>query len=178
MIDTERLLLRPFRDEDLEPFVAYRADPEVARFQSWSSFDADGRRFLELIRATPPFTPGRWTQLVVERRDTGEHIGDCAVQMGGEEPQVAQLGYTFAREHQGHGFATEAARALVTHLFTARGIRRVYALTDARNGGSVRVLERLGMRREGHMVEASFHKGEWCDELLYAVLAHEWPARP
>jgi RimJ/RimL family protein N-acetyltransferase len=177
MIETPRLRLRPFRASDVAAFVDYRSDPEIARFQSWhDDFDLeDGRRFIEAMLLETPFSRGRWYQLVIERKDTGEHAGDCAVQIDGDEPRLAQIGYTLARRHQGHGLATEAARALVSHLFLARGVHRVSAITDLRNAASIRVLERLGMRREALHVEASFYKGVWCDELVFAVLAREWP---
>ena len=81
----------------------------------------------------------------------------------------------FDPRHGGKGFATEAAYALVDWAFTAADIHRVIGRTEARNAGSVRVLEKLGMRREAYLVENEWVKGEWQSELVYAVLDREWP---
>ena len=82
----------------------------------------------------------------------------------------------FAAQHQGHGYATEAVRRLLHYLLAERGKHRVIATCDDRNTRSVVVLERVGMRREGHLLESTWAKGEWTSDLLYAVLGREWPA--
>ncbi|MBY8852648.1 GNAT family N-acetyltransferase, partial [Saccharothrix sp. MB29] len=87
---------------------------------------------------------------------------------------ATEIGYTMAREHQRRGYAAEAVGRLVEHLFTDRGLHRVTAECDARNDRSARLLTRLGFRREGHRVKATWHKGEWTDDLLFALLAEEW----
>lgn len=109
-------------------------------------------------------------------RSTGELVGDCAARPLADEPRQAEIGFTIAPEHQGHGYATEAARRLLGYLFAARGKHRVTAGCDARNAASARVLERLGMRREGHLRESTWAKSEWTDDLLYALLDREWQA--
>jgi len=81
-------------------------------------------------------------------------------------------------DHRGHGYATEAAAAMLGLGFEGLGLHRIVGRLDARNDASARVLERLGMRREAHFVENEFVKGEWCDELVYAMLASEWQASP
>ena len=77
-------------------------------------------------------------------------------------------------QHQGHGYATEASAALVALAFETYDVHRVYGRLEARNLASARVLEKLGMRREAHLVENEWVKGEWQSELIYALLAHEW----
>ena len=95
----------------------------------------------------------------------------------GDEHRQAEIGYTFAPEHHGHGYATEAAAAMVDLAVTVLGAHRVCGRLDSRNAPSARVLERLGMRHEAHLVQNEWVKGEWCDETIYAVLADEWAAR-
>jgi RimJ/RimL family protein N-acetyltransferase len=80
----------------------------------------------------------------------------------------------FAAEHQGHGYATEAVRRLLHYLLIERDKHRVSASCDDRNTRSAAVLERVGMRREGHLLESTWSKGEWTNDLLYAVLRREW----
>jgi RimJ/RimL family protein N-acetyltransferase len=89
------------------------------------------------------------------------------------EHRSIELGFSFAPAHQRNGYATEAARALVDWAFSI-GFHRVYGRTEARNVASARVLEKLGMRQEGHLVENEWVKGEWQSELVYAILDREW----
>ncbi len=87
-----------------------------------------------------------------------------------------EIGFIFDPAHQGHGYATEAARALVAHAFEHYGLHRVYGRLEPRNVASARVLEKLGMRREAHLIENEWVKGEWQSEAVYALLAREWAA--
>ena len=91
-----------------------------------------------------------------------------------DDPRQCEIGFTLAPEHQGRGYATEAARLLIGYLFTTRGKHRITAYCDARNTASAAVLERLGMRREGHLRESTWAKGEWTDDLVYGLLHDEW----
>ncbi len=97
-LESERLILRRFRDSDLAPFVAYRNDPEVARYQSWDSFDeSEARAFIREMASAQPGVPGDWFQFAVESKETGGLVGDCALQVDGQEPYRAELGFTLAR---------------------------------------------------------------------------------
>lgn len=176
---SDRLTLRRFQLTDLAAFVSYRSDPQVARFQSWDSPypAAEGERMITRLLCQYPDTAGQWFQYAVALRSTKELIGDCAARTDAGDPRQAEIGFTLAAEHQGHGYATEAARTLLGYLFQARAKHRVIACCDARNLASARVLERLPMRREGHLRESTWAKGEWTDDLLYAVLDREWAAR-
>ncbi|GGP42666.1 GNAT family N-acetyltransferase [Saccharothrix coeruleofusca] len=171
---TRRLVLRRFQDSDAEALAAYRSDPEVARYQGWDP-PLPVRRAVEFVRELAdldPAAPG-WFQYAVELR--GELIGDIGVNLH-ENLQQAEIGYTFARAHQGRGYATEAVGRVLEHLFAERGLHRVAAECDARNERSARLLERLGFRLEGHRVASTLHRGEWTDDLLFGLLASEWRA--
>jgi RimJ/RimL family protein N-acetyltransferase len=176
-IATGRLRLRPFREEDLAAFVAYRSEPEVARFQSWDASYAmpDAEAFLAVQRETAFGTPGRWAQLAMVERATGTLCGDCAVHVVTGQPATAEVGVTLAPWGQGRGLATEALRALVTDLFERRGMHRVFADVDDLNLASRRLFERLGFRCEARLVEADWFKDAWTTLRTYAVLAREWP---
>lgn len=174
-IESERLILRRFEDSDLVPFVAYRNDPEVARFQSWDSFDErDARSFIREMESSQPGVAGEWFQFAVESKEVRTLIGDCALKVDEHEPYTAEVGFTLARDHQGKGFAAEAVSRLLDYAFGVMGLHRVIAIADCRNAPSVALLERLGLRREGHFLENSWLKGGWVDEYLYAVLKDEW----
>ena len=177
-IVTERLRLRPFEVDDLPAFAAYRSDPDVARYQSWDkTFSmADAERFLAEQRDVEFGTPGVWVQLAAIDRETGALCGDCAVSVAPDQP-TAELGVTFAPEHQGRGLAGEALAAVITRLFEKHGIHRVHAETDDRNVAVHRLFERLGFRHEARLVEADWFKDEWTTVRVYAILRGEWATR-
>lgn len=173
---TPRLVVRRFTPADLDVFVGYRQDPEVARYQGWSSFGSEqGAEFIAEMAQAEPGVPGVWFQFAVAETRSGELVGDLALHVDADEPRIAEVGFTFARASQGQGYATEALRGYLDHLFSTFALHRVVAITDARNALSAALLERVGFRREAHLRENTFFKGEWSSELVYAVLAPEWP---
>jgi len=174
-IESERLRIRRFKDSDLATFMAYRNDPEVARYQSWDSSDEqEARTFIREMESAQLGVPGEWFQFAIESKEMGDLIGDCALRVDEHEPYRAEIGFTLAREHQGKGFASEAVSVLLDYAFGTLGFHRVVAIADCRNAPSVALLERVGMRREGHFLENVWFKGGWADEYLYAVLKDEW----
>jgi RimJ/RimL family protein N-acetyltransferase len=175
-IVTQRLTLRPFRSSDLEAFVAYRSDPEVARFQSWDpSFSMrDARSFLASQREAELGEPGGWFQLAIFEQQTRAVRGDCAVRVLTDKPATAEVGVTLARDGQRRGLAMEALGAVITSLFEDRAMHRIFAQADDRNGAVHRLLERLGFRCEARLLEADWFKGEWSTLRLYGILAREW----
>lgn len=175
--ETSRLLVRPFTLADLEAFVAYRVDPDVARYQSWSDYTLErGRGLIESMQELKPGVPGQWYQLAVEERGSGTLVGDLALKVNECEPREAELGFTLAPAQQGKGYGTEAVRALLGYGFGTLGLHRVYAVTDALNAPAAALLERVGMRREAHYHENVLFKGAWGSEFLYALLEREWVA--
>jgi RimJ/RimL family protein N-acetyltransferase len=176
--ETQRLLARRFTPADVEPFAAYRADPDVARYQSWSGFTlADAHAFVGSLQGEEPGVPGDWFQIALESRETGLMVGDLALHIEEDEPRVAEVGFTVASDQQGKGFATEALTGYLDWLFATYGLHRVHAVTDALNAPAAALLERVGFRREGLLVENVFFKGSWGSELLFGLLDHEWTAR-
>ena len=175
-LTTERLMLRRFRPEDLDAFVAYRSDPQIASYQVWEApyLAGQAHQFLQHLQASHPDTPGEWFQFAMTLRHTDRLIGDCAANVRADDSRQAEVGFTLAAEHQGHGYATEAVRRLLHYLLVERGKHRVSATCDDRNTRSAALLERVGMRREGHLLESTWSKGEWTNDLLYAVLRREW----
>src|SRR5215203_7322729 len=104
-------------------------------------------------------------------------IGHVALSVKADDHRQAEMGFTFARAQQGRGLAREAAEAVLDYAFGALGLHRVVAVADCENARSVALLERLGMRREGHFVENIWFKGAWGSEYLYALLQKERLAR-
>lgn len=174
-LETRRLFLRRFTDADLEPFVAYRGLPEVARYQSWDAFSmADGRKLIDAMRGLEPGLPGSWFQFALEDRDSGVLVGDCAFRVDASESRLAEVGFTLHPDHRGRGYATEAVRALLDYAFSSLSLHRVIGNCDARNLASARVMERAGMRLEARFVDDYWSKGEWTSSLIYAILQRDW----
>jgi RimJ/RimL family protein N-acetyltransferase len=176
LLTSQRLVLRRFRLADAEVLAAYRSDPRVARYQSWSApvSLAEARETVDESAEGDPEAPG-WFQYAVELMSRRVLIGDVGVNLH-ENLMQAEIGFSFAPEFQGQGYATEAVRCVVEYLFAQRGLHRVSAECDARNTNSARLLERVGFRREGDRPANTWIKGEWTDDLLYGLLAENWPA--
>jgi RimJ/RimL family protein N-acetyltransferase len=178
-IATERLLLRPFEPGDLAAMVPIHGDPEVMRFLYSGVRDRDELRSVleEKAQRTVLAREGDSLNLAAVHGETGALVGDMVLFWRSEEHRMGEVGYIFHPAHCGHGYATEAARALLRLGFEDLGLHRIIGRLDGRNTRSARVLERLGMRREAHLVENEFVKGEWTDEVVYAMLDREWAAQ-
>jgi RimJ/RimL family protein N-acetyltransferase len=174
MLRSERLLLRDFRGDDFEAVHAYATDLEVVRYMTWGpNSEADTRDFLKRAQSHVQVDPRVGFELAVIRERSDDLIGGVGLHVDGFK---AMLGYCFARFAWGQGYATEAARVLVDFGFTSLGLHRVWACCDPENPGSIGVLRKLGMRQEGHLKQDCRVRGEWRDNLLFAILEDEWHA--
>jgi RimJ/RimL family protein N-acetyltransferase len=175
-IETERLTLRPFAEADFDAFYEIHSNVEVARWLYHDArTEAETREHLaRKIAATAWSGEADWLSCAVLVRETGDLVGDIGMNWLSVEHKTGEIGFLFNPRFQGNGYATEAAGALVSWGFDGAGLHRVIGRTEARNVASARVLEKLGMRREGHLVENEWVKGEWQSELVYAILEREW----
>jgi RimJ/RimL family protein N-acetyltransferase len=175
-IQTERLCLRLFEDRDLEDLYAYHSDPRVTPYLYWDVRDrAQTRESLDYKRQQTDAGPdGGALCLAIER--AGQVIGELSLRCLSRAHRQGEIGFVVAPAFWGQGFATEAARRIVDLGFTVFDFHRISGRCDARNAGSAGVMARLGMRREACFVENEIFKGEWGSELIYGILAREWPA--
>jgi RimJ/RimL family protein N-acetyltransferase len=181
-IVTDRLVLRPLDPEaDVAPMHAYRSREDVCRYvpfvpgtlEQMRERLADPERTRSLIDAE-----GQVLSLAIERRDTGEMIGDLVLFWHSVADGHAEVGYVVHPDHAGQGFATEATAALIDLAFDGGlPVHRVTARLDERHAASAAVCRRLGMRREAAFEKSEWFKGEWTTLLIFAVLEHEWLAR-
>jgi RimJ/RimL family protein N-acetyltransferase len=169
-IKTKRLNLRAFEETDAAALAAYRNHPEVAKLQTWEGYTLEqAQNLIAQIQLLEQPTAGAWYQIAVTLE--GRLIGDLAFKL---EDRQAELGFSFNPDYQRQGYAFEAASALLEYAFLRLKLHRIHATTDPRNTSSMRLLEKLGFRQEGHLHENLWFKGAWVDDVLYGLLAREW----
>jgi len=159
---TERLSIQPLSMADLETFVEYRQDPEIARYQSWDTSYAHSQAE-ELIQSqNGVLLPEKadWLQLGIHLGASGELIGDLAIHRLDEERIAFEIGFTLARQFQGHGYAREALLALMDYLLNEVGATKLEASTDRRNMSSIKLLEAVGFQRDLNRTYTEVFKGE------------------
>ncbi len=172
---TERLHIRGFRAEDWKDLYEYLSDEQVIKYEPYDAFTEEESRHEAAKRSKNE------DFLAVCLKDTDKVIGNLYFSEQGFG--TWELGYVFNAAYQGNGYASEAAAALLQDAFLNHGIRRVVAVCNPENGPSWRLLERLGMRREGHLLQNIFFRkdehGEpiWQDTYEYAILADEWKSK-
>jgi len=175
-IMTARLVLRPLTVDDTDALVAYRGRADVCRYLPFEpmSLETLRARLAGDLSATTITEPGQSLTLGVRLDDGGDVIGDVVLFFHSLEHGAGELGYVFGPEVSGHGYASEACAAVLALAFDQLGLHRVIARMDARNDASARLAARLGMRQEAHLVRNAMFKGEWSDEVVYAMLAQDW----
>jgi [ribosomal protein S5]-alanine N-acetyltransferase len=176
-LETERLILRDFIEEDWQRVLEYQSDPLYLRYYEWTERTAESARefvgwFLDHQKQKPRIK----IQLAVVLKSNHQLIGNCGIRMDKENAHQADIGYELDPKHWNHGYATEAAHAIVDFGFSSFGLHRVWSWCVSDNVGSAHVLEKLGMRLEGRLRENEFYKSRWWDTLMYAILIDEWEA--
>lgn len=174
-ISTKRLVLRDLEANDGPRIFSYHRHPEIARFQSWGTESVDVvQSYIRRLAGADPDTAGALYQVGIYLAASGKLIGDCGFRPLKDEPRQAEIGMTLAPEFQGQGYATEAFRALLTYLFGTLGKHRIFGSIDPANTASIALVRRVGMRQEGHLVKSLWFRGEWVDDVIFALLEEEW----
>ena len=162
-----RIVLRRLALADLDAFQAYRRDPRIGLYQGWEpQSDDEALRFISDMRDVVLFPPGRWVQLGIADRRTDALIGDVGICVAATM-ETAEVGFTLSAAAQGVGLGTEAVREALDLIFDYAPVMQVRAVTDTRNTPSVRLLERVGMRRLDTV--ASMFRGNPCTEHIYGI---------
>lgn len=175
IIETERLILRPFREGDAADLFAYLRAPTAPCFLSLKLADLAEAEAEVRKRAVDEGS------VAICLKQTGQVIGDLFGGAGDEEEDgTASVGWHLNPQFGGRGYAFEAAKALFDHLFRVKGFRRLYAYVEDHNTSSQRLCEKLGMRREGVFIEfVSFTNDDagnpiYENTMQYAILRREW----
>ncbi|MCI0608730.1 MAG: GNAT family N-acetyltransferase [Anaerolineae bacterium] len=174
-LETERLILRDFVEDDWRAMLEYQSDPLYLRYYEWTEGKPEVvKQFIGWFLDHQKQQPRIKFQLAVVLKSNNQLIGNCGVRMNEADSQEADIGYELNPKHWNQGYATEAASAIVDFGFSHFGVHRIWADCIADNVGSAHVLEKLGMKLEGRLRENKHFKGKWWDTLIYAVLADEW----
>jgi ribosomal-protein-alanine N-acetyltransferase len=169
---TPRLLLREFCPDDYAAVHSFASDVEVVRYTDWGPNDPqDTKVFLQEVAEDARTSPRVTFALAVVNRDQDSLIGSIQLAVTSPEHRRAEIGYVLTRSRWGHGYATEAATALLQFGFADLGLHKVSATCDPDNIGSQRILTKIGMQMEGHLRDHLYIRGQWRDRLLFAVLS-------
>jgi RimJ/RimL family protein N-acetyltransferase len=176
--ETERMLLRTHTDDDFEDFFDLHRREDVARYLPWYPRDEEAARAaLQRHQELEIDLDDQGLTLAGIDKETGRFVGDFVLILRSVEHRRGEVGYVLHPDLAGRGLATEGARQMLSIAFDVLDLRRVIARIDPRNVASARVLAKLGMRHEAHLVQNELFKGEWSDEDDFAILRDEWEAQ-
>ncbi len=177
-LTTDRLILRDFVEADWPAVLGYQSDARYLRYYEWTGrTPAAVKAFVGLFLEQQAATPRIKFQLAITLKETGQLIGNCGIRLAHAAARQADLGYELDPDHWGHGYAFEAAQAMVAYGFQALKVHRVWSWCVADNVRSAHLLEKLGLRLEGRLRENEFYKNRWWDTLMYGLLKGEWLAQ-
>ena len=177
ILETHRLLMRDFIEADWQAVFTYQSDPLYLRYNDWTHrTQKDVCEFIQIFIDQQKDQPRTKFQLAVVLKEESRLIGNCGIRVNDREMREANIGYELNTQYWGQGYATEAAQAILKFGFEKLRMHRIWSWCVAENVASVRVLEKIGMLREGHLREKELIKGRWYDNFLYAILDHEWKA--
>ena len=172
-LETERLMIREFKQTDIDSIHEYASDPEVVRYMPFEPNTPEQSKnyFERAINRQQEETRTDY-ELAVIHKESNKLIGGCRLNKVSDIQ--AQIGFIYNKKYWGYGYATETAKALVDYGFTELGIHRIYATCDPDNVASKRVLEKAGLVLEGRLRENMMIHGRFRDSLILGILKHEW----
>ena len=177
-VHTKRLIIRPFAETDLADVLAYQTRSETLKYEPVEPMtEEQGRSYLakQADPEHPAYGPaGGWLSLAVQHAGDAKTIGEVGIFFEPEPKSEGAIGWMFHPDYCGRGYASEAAQALLHYAFETRRLHRLTSGCDTQNTASWRLMERLGMRREGHSLQSRQLRGEWRDGYSYALLRDEW----
>lgn len=176
-LETPRLVLREFSNDDWPAVLRYQRDPLYLRYYEWEQrSEEDVREFVDMLEALQHEQPRTKFQFALEMKESGELIGNCGIRLTSHGSHEANIGYELAPGYWRNGLATEAAKEIVRFGFEELGLRRIEADIVADNLGSAAVLRKVGMTLEGRLRNKLFYKGRHWDRLWFGILREEWEA--
>lgn len=173
-LETERLTIRPIEPEDKNEVFKYRSDRDVNKYQGWIPANLlEVETFIEKLPLQIN-EPGTWFQFVIIENEIQKIIGDLGIHFIDKEGKQAEIGITLNKDFHNKGYATESVKKVIDYLFKDLNKHRIIASIDPDNTNSIRLVERIGFRKEAHFVQSLFINGEWVDDLIYAMIEKDW----
>lgn len=174
ILETNRLIIRPISVDDGVDVFTYRSDRETNKFQGWiPETIEDVLLFINKV-SKKLNVQNTWFQFVIVEKLSNRIIGDLGVHFYDSENRQVEIGCTLNKEFQHKGFATESVKRVIDFLFSDLHKHRIVTSIDPDNESSIRLVERLGFRKEAHFVESLFLNGRWVDDIIYALLERDW----
>jgi len=173
-LETERLLLRPITLGDKIEIFKYRSDAETNKYQGWIPKTIDDVEIFIGKISKQINESNTWFQFVIIEKETQTIIGDFGIHFWDSENKQVEIGCTLNKDSQHKGYATESAKKIIDYLFKELNKHRIIASIDPKNMASIKLVEKIGFRKEAHLVESLFINGIWVDDLLYALIEKDW----
>jgi len=174
LLETKRLIIRPIKIEDKNEVFKYRSDRETNKYQGWIPTTlSDVETFIGKI-SKQINEPKTWFQFIIIEKETQKIIGDLGIHFFDNENKQAEIGCTLNINFQNRGYATESIKRVIDFLFKELKKHRIITSIDPDNKNSIRLVERIGFRKEAHFVESLFINGKWVDDLIYAMIEKDW----
>lgn len=177
-IETDRLIIREFNDDDFTSVHLYASDPEVIKYLPFGpNTNLDTELFLTKVKNFQIQYPRYDYEFAVVLKENNLLIGGCGIHVTNPNNKEASIGYCYNKTYWGQGYASEAANAIIAFGFKNLNLHRVYATCAPDNIGSAKVMEKVGMTKEGHLREHKLQKGTWRDSFIYSILEHEYNSK-
>jgi RimJ/RimL family protein N-acetyltransferase len=173
---SDRIKLRLIENDDKNYIYSYRSDPAIYRYQAWKPTSVeDVGKFITNSIVREPNIPDSWLQLAICEKSTNEFIGDCGIHfLKNNEPNQVEIGITIKRICHEKGYATETLTLIFDYIFLTLKKHRIIASVDPGNQASIKLMEKMKMRKEAHFIKNKIIDGKWVDDVIYAILEDEW----
>ncbi|KQL42097.1 hypothetical protein AN960_02275 [Bacillus sp. FJAT-25509] len=173
-IETSRLKLRRFKDEDVSNFYKYRSNPDVAIYQGWENYTYEQAiNFIEKQKTAEMNIPDSWVQVAIEHKMDGQLIGDIGVHTLLDPANQVEVGFTLEPLYQNKGFAFEALQGIFEYLFNELNKEKINAIADEENSSSIKLLRKLGFQQI-KIIENSYFKNQYVTEIMFELSKNDW----
>jgi len=173
-LETKRLRLRPITLDDKNEIFDYRSDIETNKYQGWiPKTIGDVETFIGKI-SKKINEPDTWFQFAIIEKETQKIVGDLGIHFFDSENKQVEIGCTLNKAFQNKGYATESIKKIIDYLFKELNKHRIITSIDPDNKNSIRLVERIGFRKEAHFIESLLINGKWVDDLIYALIEKDW----
>jgi RimJ/RimL family protein N-acetyltransferase len=173
-LETDRIIIRPITLADKNEIFAYRSDAVTNKYQGWIPKTIDEVEIFIGKVSKQIDEPDTWFQFIIIEKKTYKIVGDMGLHFFDTENRQVEIGCTLNKEFQNKGYATESIKIIIDYLFEKLNKHRIIASIDPDNKRSIQLVERIGFRKEAHLVESLLINGKWVDDLIYALIEKDW----